>query len=99
MTLHITTKQEQEHYWAKRTIDVYKGKLEIAYRCGNIPVKKLRIMAGENEEAAELLRKIEQKLVTTDLMDDNGESEERDEREEQIAWDEILYWDDNRKHH
>ncbi len=98
MTLHRITKEEHEHYWAKRTIDAYKGKMELAYRCGSIPIRKLRIMADENEEAAELLRKINAGLVTIDLHEEE-DKEELDEREEQIAWDEILYWDDNRKHH
>lgn len=97
MTIRITTKQDQERYWAKRTITVYKGKLELAYRCGNIPIRKLRIMADEDIESAELLRKINAGLVTIDLRDEEDE-EDRDEREERIAWDEILYWDDNRKH-
>lgn len=95
MTIRITTKQDQERYWAKRTITVYKGKLELAYRMGSISKRTIRLMADEDEECAELMRKIDEGLVTIDLYEED-EREELTPDEERESWNEILYWDEKR---
>lgn len=98
MTTTITTEQDAlyyEHRWLNRN----KGNVEQCFINRQVCEAFLRALADEDEECADVLRKFDAGIIKVRspyvVYDEEEEvEEEHDYEEDELSWNEILYWDD-----